>query len=767
MLSQKAILNTIPYGIIITDADLRLELVNQWLISRLGEAFTLSPGSFLEDQFPELRERGITAVFELVKQSRQAFTISTRIHKHFIKLSSNPDTGLESMPQSTTIVPIFESEKLKNFLVIIQDVTDRVITEIDLQSEIHKLSILHEIDRAISTLDLDACLNIIVEQTVNIFSASFSAVFIKKDGVLSCVAEFGDKSKSGKKTDQHRMVDWCFEHKRTSLIRDTFIETDLTPVISTTRSMMASPMINHQNCFGVLVIESEQPEVFNWYDLELLEGLAARSAVAISNARYFVESEHSRAYLKAINDFTGDIIFTVDTDLKLTSANAGWDHFAVEKFGEEWHSTNCIGKYLLDAFPEEVKNKWKEITSQLLSGELNLYREDIPWSRSNGDYWYNQYCSIMRDSSEKIIGLIFTLRDITQRKLAENQLQSTNYRLEILLNSTRLMSQHQHNTDAMVKSISRHISESYQAYFVIYFRIAQETQTQVHIEAQSTLPFNLKNLELNISSILRSSLDQSSDYIEHDPYLIMKPETLSLDGKDFCENHDLHFSMVKDHGKVIGGFLVLSPISSSISYKEKGEILNAISQQMCVYLENADLYLEQKRLAITDSLTGLYNRRQMDEELNRELSHIDKLNRPLSLMLIDIDHFKQFNDSFGHLAGDELLITISKILKKSVRSVDTVARFGGEEFIILLPETAATEAHIVAERIRKEVMINASKCIHEKAPDYKITISVGLVTCYSHYSTPNKMIEIADQALYSAKNRGRNNIVSTIMENLN
>jgi len=154
--------------------------------------------------------------------------------------------------------------------------------------------------------------------------------------------------------------------------------------------------------------------------------------------------------------------------------------------------------------------------------------------------------------------------------------------------------------------------------------------------------------------------------------------------------------------------------------------------------------------AITDSLTGLRNHRAFQESLLSLVQMAERYSQPLSLIMLDIDHFKQFNDRFGHPAGDELLRQVASVLRQSARAYDVVARYGGEEFAILLPNTDLQEALRVAERLRQQIAAIQN-------PHAPVTASFGVAT-YRHRSAPATLLYEADSALYEAKRRGRNRV---------
>jgi diguanylate cyclase (GGDEF)-like protein len=164
--------------------------------------------------------------------------------------------------------------------------------------------------------------------------------------------------------------------------------------------------------------------------------------------------------------------------------------------------------------------------------------------------------------------------------------------------------------------------------------------------------------------------------------------------------------------------------------------------------------------SLTDSLTNLANRRYFDEVFNNEFSRVQRTGDYLSLIMIDVDHFKKYNDLYGHLAGDDCLRQIGLILMDIVsRTSDTVARFGGEEFIVVLPKTDSQGANALAERIRKSVEALAIQHRHSEIIEH-VTISLGVVTVKTEeMSNPEEVLLLVDKAMYQAKQNGRNKVV--------
>ena len=165
---------------------------------------------------------------------------------------------------------------------------------------------------------------------------------------------------------------------------------------------------------------------------------------------------------------------------------------------------------------------------------------------------------------------------------------------------------------------------------------------------------------------------------------------------------------------------------------------------------------ELHELSITDSLTGLYNRKHLMETLENEVARSKRHEHDFALLVVDIDDFKEYNDTYGHLAGDEVLSRLASVFKKSVRSCDYVARYGGEEFILVLPEIGPQDGVKAAERLRKKVV--KEKFASDGKPR-KVTVSVGVASYPTDGDDPQAIIRHADAALYKAKESGRNQVV--------
>ncbi|MEO0096456.1 MAG: sensor domain-containing diguanylate cyclase [candidate division WOR-3 bacterium] len=201
--------------------------------------------------------------------------------------------------------------------------------------------------------------------------------------------------------------------------------------------------------------------------------------------------------------------------------------------------------------------------------------------------------------------------------------------------------------------------------------------------------------------------------------------------------------------KLIGVLDVESPEIDGFT-PDDIKILSTLSAQIAIALDNARLYEEAKRLSLTDPLTGLPNRRSFEIMIENEIRRAERYRRLFAVLMMDFDNFKNYNDKFGHSAGDEILKRFSALMKESIRDVDFLGRYGGDEFIAVLPETDVNFALVVAERIRKK--------IESENLDPPVTLSIGIAVFPRDSREKQKLIDLADHACYEAKEMGGNRV---------
>ena len=200
------------------------------------------------------------------------------------------------------------------------------------------------------------------------------------------------------------------------------------------------------------------------------------------------------------------------------------------------------------------------------------------------------------------------------------------------------------------------------------------------------------------------------------------------------------------------------PDADAINFTRRGQLAAVVAEHIAVSVANLTLRESLRLEAVRDPLTGLYNRRYMQEFLDRELHSARRKRRPLAVMMLDLDHFKRYNDNFGHRAGDRALAAVGQMLQRCVRAEDVACRYGGEEFALILSECSLLQATVRAEEVRKRLQ---EYCAHsEDKPTETLTVSIGVAAFDETTDRVDLLLEFADDALYAAKRAGRDRVVA-------
>ncbi|MBN2025875.1 MAG: diguanylate cyclase [Actinobacteria bacterium] len=266
--------------------------------------------------------------------------------------------------------------------------------------------------------------------------------------------------------------------------------------------------------------------------------------------------------------------------------------------------------------------------------------------------------------------------------------------------------------------------------------------SEEYTDRHLTQPFESVN-ECFVLSHDRTFLSMDVTKDARCPNMLVDPETTSV----LC--------VPIRSGKKIYGIMHMASRYQNAFDEEDATLANAICEQIGMAVESAQLFEEVSRLAITDELTGLYNIRHLKRVLGEEVKRSVRYNRPLSFFMLDIDWFKIYNDQHGHPRGDEILRILSGLLQQNTRDVDTVFRYGGEEFSVIIPEVSKDEAYAMAERIRRVIQEYVFP-YEEDQPGGNLTVSIGVANLPDDADEGDELVENADRALYRAKHSGRN-----------
>jgi len=233
-----------------------------------------------------------------------------------------------------------------------------------------------------------------------------------------------------------------------------------------------------------------------------------------------------------------------------------------------------------------------------------------------------------------------------------------------------------------------------------------------------------------------------------------------IDGETDAKTHSIMCVPIRNKGNILGVIEIVNKTIDEPFTKDDLDLMLRIVDHAAIAIERAALYQKMAEMSITDDLTKLFNTRYLNRTLEMEITRANRHRTSLSLIFMDVDHFKNVNDNYGHLVGSKLLVEMGQLLLKSLRTVDIVARYGGDEFVIVLPQTTPKNAVQIAERIRKSVELNAF--LKKDGYAFKITASFGVASYPESATSKEDLLSLADEAMYRVKHQTRNGVYAIV-----
>jgi diguanylate cyclase (GGDEF)-like protein/PAS domain S-box-containing protein len=349
-------------------------------------------------------------------------------------------------------------------------------------------------------------------------------------------------------------------------------------------------------------------------------------------------------------------------------------------------------------------------------------------------------------------------RDITDRKLLE-QSEQEQRRLAEALRDTAMALSSTLKLDDVLDRILGNIGRlvKYDVAMVSLIEGDEVCKIRYHHNSQNTsTQLQLRDIHANLINvpILKTIINTKQPFIIPDIQRDVRWQSVAI--PEMKRVHSLICVPIEIYGNVVGVINVISAIPNFFTALHTERIM-AFASQAAVAMENARLFEQAQQLSLTDQMTGLFNMRYFTNFGRLEFERTQRYERTISVVMVDIDYFKNINDTYGHHVGDLALHEIAARIKSAVRTVDVVARYGGEEFVILMPETGLDDARQVAERVRQ---IIADSSFENKDAVISVTASLGIAEIDKTTKNMEELIRYADKALYKAKANGRNRLES-------
>lgn len=547
-----------------------------------------------------------------------------------------------------------------------------------------------------------------------------------------------------------------------------------------TKSMMALPLIADGRKLGAALIAFNQPHVFNEREVALGEQAAAQLALALNKSQLLDKLTRRLVQLSLLQQVSEQLVKSLDeeeiyqTAIESIAKIFGYDEAAISLVTAD-HQLELVAIGGLKDFG--FRHGFRQEIGQGIMGHVAKTGQPYYTANVEKDTFYyhpkgeglGAAIGVPMHYEDELVGVVYVQNE-TPNSIFEDDisvLETLANHLATALQKAHLYAETREHLIAAhsLQSISQTVTSSLELekIFTIVVTLLQENYGYNHVSiyqldgatlrlgAQVGYPTDLVIHEIRITSgvtgrAIRTRQTQFLPNVKDDPSFLRA---------SYDVQSEICVPLVKDN-LVLGVLNVESTELRPLTLKDV-EALDAFARPVAMAIDNARLHARVKSLALTDGLTNLINRRAFDQALETELARAGRYQHPLSLIILDIDSFKTYNDLYGHPAGDERLKSIAGILAENVRHPDIAARYGGEEFAIILPHTDKIGALVMAERLRVASAAQSSENIPSPGhPVAGFTISLGVASFPQDGKTSKELLLAADNAELHAKRMGKN-----------
>lgn len=501
--------------------------------------------------------------------------------------------------------------------------------------------------------------------------------------------------------------------------------------------------------------DHKNPRQWSDVEIESLRTAANMLGAAIQRTRMEEALRAQESQYRLLTDSILDVIALLDFKGKITYVSPSVNRIV------NWDAEELMGKSGLPLIhPEDNRLVANQINSTLKKKGESLFEWRCK-KKEGGYVWIETRLQLLRDDQGKPIGLLTLSRDISERKQTLFELTNLNKQLENSLDELR---QRHHETRLL-----NEMGDMFQSCLTQeeLFNVVAQFSQKLFPNMAGALYVQDQGKKLLESVAIWGDNFQGETIFVHDSCWSLRRGQPFLYGKENsrlrCQHLGLHTDQLAKpylcipmnaQGETLGVYHLQGESSQSMAQMELLAV--TLAEHTAMALANLRLRETLRMQSIHDPLTGLYNRRYLDETLVRELHAATRRQDSLGIVMMDIDHFKHYNDEFGHEAGDLVLRALGSFLRRHVRVGDIACRLGGEEFVLIMPDTSLNDAMRRAEEIRRGVKV-LNVPYHGKTLG-AITVSVGVAGFPAHGTTAEVLMRTADAALYQAKRKGRDRV---------
>jgi diguanylate cyclase (GGDEF)-like protein/PAS domain S-box-containing protein len=535
-----------------------------------------------------------------------------------------------------------------------------------------------------------------------------------------------------------------------------------------TKYFICAPLIVDSAARGLIAVNGSN---LSPLAVPALTTFAAQASIALENAQLYERVEQELTDRKAAEEAlrqseeryklmawaTKDAVW----DWDLQTDQIWWGEGLQKIFHYSSKTAQSSSDWRLDHIHPDDRVKVNRMIDQALEGGMEFWSKEYRFRRKDGTYAdIMDRGYILRDEAGKPHRMIGAMMDITERKYMESALRQTNEQMGQFLDEL----QRRNHEIVLLNEMSR-LLQACQSLEDVYKIISDMSDRLFPNTTGALYLFNTERTLLRacaswgkLESLGRTFVPDECWALRHGkPHLLSKDQTeppcLHLLGLLPAVSYCLPMHA---QGEILG-FLHLHSEHEENLNDTKRQLSHSVVEQIGMVLANLKLRDALREQSIRDPLTGLYNRRYMEEALKQQLSRVTRHLHPLGIIMIDIDHFKSFNDVYGHTAGDLLLRELGQFLQSQIRSEDIACRYGGEEFLLIIPDASLEVAQHRAEHLCREA---SQLHLQATSQSYKgITLSLGVAIYPFHGYSIETVLRAADSALYRAKQAGRNRVV--------